>query len=195
MRSRLFSILALILWGLIIVGCSDELPDKQTDPDNDNMTLVDEPKDDNLADVANVDDNPTLPFAPNFTLSSTEFEEVSLTDYEGKVVLLDFWATWCKPCEEEIPIFVELYDQYHAHGFEIIGVSLDEEGIEVIKPFIEKLGVNYKILLAEPEIVEKYKLTAIPSAFLINRMGRIVKVFDGAQGEKAIYEKALQELL
>ena len=195
MRSRLFSILALILWGLIIAGCSDELPDKQTDPDNDNMTLVDEPKDDNLADVANVDDNPTLPFAPNFTLSSTEFEEVSLTDYEGKVVLLDFWATWCKPCEEEIPIFVELYDQYHAHGFEIIGVSLDEEGIEVIKPFIEKLGVNYKILLAEPEIVEKYKLTAIPSAFLINRMGRIVKVFDGAQGEKAIYEKALQELL
>ena len=195
MRSRLFSILALILWGLIIVGCSDELPDKQTDPDNDNMTLVDEPKDDNLADVGNVDDNPTLPFAPNFTLSSTEFEEVSLTDYEGKVVLLDFWATWCKPCEEEIPIFVELYDQYHARGFEIIGVSLDEEGIEVIKPFIEKLGVNYKILLAEPEIVEKYKLTAIPSAFLINRMGRIVKVFDGAQGEKAIYEKALQELL
>ena len=77
----------------------------------------------------------------------------------------------------------------------MLGISLDEEGLEVVNPFIESLGVNYKILLAEPGIVEKYKLTAIPSAFLINRLGRIVKVFEGAQGKKAIYEKALLELL
>ena len=133
--------------------------------------------------------------APNFTLASTELEEVSLSDYEGKVVLLDFWATWCKPCEEEIPIFIDLYDQYRARGFEMLGISLDEDGLEVIKPFIERLGVNYTILLAEPGIVEQYKLTAIPSAYLINRNGRIVQVFDGAQGEKAIYEMALQKLL
>lgn len=195
MRSRLLSIFTLILWVLMIVSCSEDLTDKETDPDDGKMTNGDAPKDDNTTEPRDVDDDASLPLAPDFTLASTGLEEVSLTDYEGKVVLLDFWATWCKPCEEEIPIFIELYDQYRARGFEMLGISLDDEGLEVIEPFIERLGVNYTILLAEPEIVEKYKLTAIPSAYLINRKGRIVQVFDGAQGEKAIYEKALRELL
>ena len=186
MRSRLFSVFTLILWVSIIVSCSDEPTDMVPDPDEDKMTNVGGTKE---------DDDTSLPLAPNFTLASTEFEEVSLSDYEGSVVLLDFWATWCKPCEEEIPIFIELYDQYRARGFEMLGISLDDEGLAVVKPFIERLGVNYTILLADPEIVEKYKLLAIPSAYLINRKGRIVQVFEGEQGEKAIYEKALQELL
>ena len=187
MRSKFFSIFTLILWVSIIVSCSDEPTDMVPvpDPDEDKMTGVGQTK----------EDDTSLPLAPSFTLANTEFEEVSLSDYEGKVVLLDFWATWCKPCEEEIPIFIDLYDQYRARGFEMLGISLDEDGLEVIKPFIEQLGVNYTILLAEPGVVEEYKLTAIPSAYLINRVGRIVQVFDGAQGEKAIYEKALQELL
>lgn len=184
MRSKWLSILTLILWVPIIVSCSDEPAEIVPDPDEDEMKVVD-----------NTEDDVSLPLAPNFTLASTEFEEVSLSDYEGKVVLLDFWATWCKPCEEEMPIFIELYDQYRERGFEVLGVSLDDEGLAVVNPFIEKLGVNYTILLADPEIVEKYKLLAIPSAYLINRNRRIVQVFEGEQGDKAIYEKVLQEIL
>ena len=192
MRSRLLRIFTLILWGLMIVGCSDT--DEVTDPDDEKITNGDAANGDGTMEPGLAADE-SLPLAPAFTLASTEFEEVSLSDYEGKIVLLDFWATWCKPCEEEIPIFVELYDRYRAQGFEMLGISLDEQGLEVVEPFIERLGVSYTILLAEPGIVEEYKLTAIPSAYLINRVGRIVQVFDGAQEEKAIYEKGVQELL
>ena len=184
MRSKWLAIFTPILWVSIIVSCSDEPTEIVQDPDEEEMINVDSD-----------DDDASLPLAPSFTLASTEFEEVSLSDYEGKVVLVDFWATWCKPCEEEIPIFIELYDQYRARGFEMLGISLDDEGLQVVKPFIERLGVNYTILLADPEIVEKYKLLAIPSAYLINRKGRIVQVFEGEQGEKAIYENVLQGLL
>lgn len=184
MRAKWLSIFTLILWVPIIVSCSDEPTEIVPDPDEDEMK-----------DVDNTEDDASLPLAPNFTLASTEFEEVSLSDYEGKVVLLDFWATWCKPCEEEMPIFIELYDQYRERGFEVLGVSLDDEGLAVINPFIEKLGVNYTILLADGDIVDNYNLLAIPSAYLINRNGRIVQVFEGEQGEKAIYEKVLQEIL
>lgn len=191
MRSRLLSIFTLVLWVLVIIGCSDT--DKIMDSEDQKMTDGDAANgDDTMEPDLAVDES--LPLAPAFTLASTELEEVSLSDYDGKIVLLDFWATWCKPCEEEIPIFVELYERYRTQGFEVVGISLDEEGLEVVKPFIERLGVNYIILLAEPGIVEEYKLTAIPSAYLINRVGRIVQVFDGAQGEKAIYEKELQKL-
>ena len=139
--------------------------------------------------------DPALPIAPNFTLLNTELEETMLTDYSGKVVLLDFWATWCKPCEEEIPIFIELYDDYRAQGFEVVGISLDDERLTVVEPFIERLGVNYTILLGEAELIGLYDVMVMPSAFLINREGQIAKPFHGAQGNREVYEKELKKLL
>ena len=139
--------------------------------------------------------DPALPTAPNFTLLNTELEETMLTDYSGKVVLLDFWATWCKPCEEEIPIFIELYDDYRAQGFEVVGISLDDERLTVVEPYIERLGVNYTILLGEAELIGLYDVTVMPSAFLINREGQIAKPFHGAQGTREVYEKELKKLL
>ena len=92
--------------------------------------------------------------APNFTLLNTELEEVSLSDYQGKVVMVDFWATWCKPCKEEIPRFIELYDEYRAQGFEMVGISTDDvevrlKAIEVFFQDLSKEGfdINYPILL------------------------------------------------
>ena len=126
---------------------------------------------------------------------NTELEEVSLNEHHGKVVLVDFWATWCKPCEEEIPIFIELYDQYRGQGFEVLGISLDDGGLKVVEPFIERLGGNYTVLFGDPEISQKYDITAMPSVFLIDRNGRITKVFPGAQGRKATYESELKQLL
>lgn len=170
---RQFGIFSLIACTLAFWGCSDDASDKITEMKTDEPT----------------------PLAPNFTLLNTELEEVSLTDYQGKVVLVDFWATWCQPCREEIPIFIDLYNQYRAQGFEMIGISMDDERLKVVEPFIKELKVNYTILLGEPELLQKYNVPVMPSAFLIDRDGRIVKAFHGAQGEKSTYEKELKKLL
>ncbi|MDE0506183.1 MAG: TlpA disulfide reductase family protein [Candidatus Poribacteria bacterium] len=145
--------------------------------------------------VPDKDIDTSLPIAPNFTLLNTELEEITLTDFSGKVVLLDFWATWCKPCEEEIPIFIGLYDDYRAQGFEVVGISLDDERLKVVAPFIEELGVNYTILLGEAELLDLYDIPVMPSAFLITREGRIAKPFFGAQGDRETYEKEFKKLL
>lgn len=144
--------------------------------------------------VEPLDEGPDLLRAPDFTLLNTDLEQTSLSDYEGKVVILDFWATWCAPCRTEIPHFIELYDEYRDQGFEVIGISLDSERLEVVAPFMEELGINYPILLGEPEILELYDVPVIPSAFVLDREGRIVKAFHGAQG-KAPYEDEIRTLL
>ena len=178
-----FCILGLILCCIAFFGCSED--------DADKMTNLDNPV--TVGDTTPGDAN--LPPAPNFTLLNTELEEVSLTDHRGKVVIVDFWATWCKPCEAEIPLFIELYDQYREQGFEMIGISMDDERLKVIEPFIERLGVNYTILLGEPDLIQSYGVPGLPSAFLIDRDGRIFKAFHGEQGRKEIYESELKKLL
>ncbi len=140
--------------------------------------------------------------APSFTLLNTELEEVSLSDYQGKVVIVDFWATWCKPCKEEIPRFIELYDEYRAQGFEMVGISTDDVEVRLksIELFFQELSkegfdINYPILLADSDIIQSYQVPVLPSAYLINRDGEIVKVFSGAQEDKAIYESELKKWL
>jgi cytochrome c biogenesis protein CcmG, thiol:disulfide interchange protein DsbE len=188
MRWKHFTMFSLIFFILIGFGCSE------SDDEGDKAADAEAPKVDVTPPGGSTAD-PSLPLAPNFTLLNTELKEVSLTDYQGKVVLLDFWATWCKPCEAEIPLFIALYDQYRSQGFEMVGISLDDERLKVVEPFIERLGVNYTILLGEAELIGEYDVRQIPSAFLINRDGQIVKAFHGEQKEKAIYEEALKKLL
>ena len=171
---RLLIASSLIICCLALPGCSDDAGEPIA-PDNGGDS--------------------TFPLAPNFTLLNTELEEIMLTDFSGKVILLDFWATWCKPCEEEIPIFIGLYNDYRAQGFEVVGISMDDERLKVVEPFIEELGVNYTILLGEAELLDLYDVPVMPSAFLINRDGRIVKPFHGAQGARETYEKELIKLL
>ena len=178
MSWRTFSVLGLVVCGLVWFGCSE---------DGGNDATMDDGSQEN--------NDGSLRVAPNFTLLDTGFEEVSLADYRGKVVLVDFWATWCPPCREEMPLFVELYDQYRAEGFEILGISLDDQGLKVIEPFIEEIGVNYTILLGQPGLSDEYDVFTMPSAFLVNQEGRIVKRFDGAQGNKSVYEDELKKLL
>ena len=152
--------------------------------------------------ATDVNESSSFQLAPAFTLLSTELEEVSLSDYEGKVIIVDFWATWCQPCQEEIPRFIELYNAYQAQGFEMIGISTDDvEGrLKNIEMFFQDLGktgfdINYPILLADSETIQKYQLPGIPAAYLINRTGEIVKVFNGAQESKAIYEREIKKWL
>jgi TonB family protein len=93
--------------------------------------------------------------------------------YRGKVVLLNFWASWCPPCRIEIPSFVDLKRVYGSRGFEVIGVAMDESGWVSVRPFMDALNVNYPVVLGDDELAEQYGAHNLPITFLIDRQGRI----------------------
>jgi thiol-disulfide isomerase/thioredoxin len=135
--------------------------------------------------------------APDFTLTNLSDKPVRLSDFKGKIVLLDFWATWCVPCREEIPAFIQLQKQYAGKGFTVLGIALDDEGAAVVKPFAQKLGVNYPLVIGNTRVAAAYGgIQAVPTAFLIGRDGRILKTFLGARGQsewEQIIQSALQQ--
>jgi peroxiredoxin len=111
--------------------------------------------------------------APDFTLTDANGNSVKLSDYRGKVVLLNFWATWCGPCALEIPWFIEFQQQYKAKGLEIIGVSMDEDGWSAVKPYMAEHKMNYRVLLGNDSVSQLYGgVESLPTTFLIDRDGR-----------------------
>lgn len=119
------------------------------------------------------------PMAPDFSLRDLSDQAVSLSDFRGRVVLLDFWATWCPPCRMSIPELVKLQDKYRDDGLEILGISLDDPQNELgryLKEFKEKYKINYRILLFNNKIMQDYfgmESPAIPTMFVIDRDGKI----------------------
>jgi peroxiredoxin len=112
--------------------------------------------------------------APNFTLADASGKQVTLSDYKGKVVLLNFWATWCQPCKTEIPWFMDMQKAY-GDDLVVLGVSMDEDGWSAVRPFIEQRQVNYPMMIASPDLPERYKkIENLPTTFLIGRDGNIV---------------------
>lgn len=132
--------------------------------------------------------------APAWRLPDLQGRERSLSDFKGKVVILDFWATWCAPCRTEIPDFIALQKKYADRGLVIIGLSLDQQGPEVVKKFVEQLGVNYSILIADEDVTEAYRVTAIPTTFVIDREGRLRHQKTGPIKDLAEYERQLTAL-
>lgn len=121
--------------------------------------------------------------APDFALKDADGKNVKLSDYRGKVVLLNFWATWCGPCQLEIPWFIDFQKQYQSQGLEIIGVSMDDEGWPVIKPFVASHKMNYRVLLGNDSVTQLYGgIDSLPTTFLIDRQGRVAKVHVGLAG-------------
>jgi peroxiredoxin len=121
--------------------------------------------------------------APDFTLKDADGKDVKLSEYRGKVVLLNFWATWCGPCQLEIPWFIDFEKQYKSQGLEVIGVSMDDEGWPVIKPFVASHKMNYRVLLGNDSVTQLYGgIDALPTTFLIDRQGRIAKAHVGLAG-------------
>jgi len=113
--------------------------------------------------------------APAWSLKDVDNRTVSSADFEGSVILVDFWATWCPPCKKMIPGLIELQEEYGRQGFKVVGISLDDDGASAVKPFNEKYGVNYTSLLANAEVLEAFgEIQSIPTSFLIDRDGRIV---------------------
>ncbi len=134
--------------------------------------------------------------AADFTLKTADgAKPVKLSDYKGKVRIVDFWATWCPPCRGEIPDFVALQKQYGAKGLQVIGVSMDRGGPEIVTKFMQENGMNYVSLMSESSVEAAYGgIRAIPSTFLVDRDGNIVKKYVGGQ-EKATFENDLKALL
>jgi len=134
--------------------------------------------------------------APDFTLKDSNGATVRLSDYRGKVVLLDFWATWCTPCQVEIPWFMEFEQSLKGKGFAVVGVSMDEDGWDVVKPYIQKRRINYRILLGDDRTGELYGgLDALPTTFLLDRHGRVAAVHIGLANDKDGFLHEITELL
>jgi len=133
--------------------------------------------------------------APEFALKDADGKLVHLSDYRGKVVLLDFWATWCGPCRIEIPWFTEMQKKNKDRGFEVLGVSMDDEGWEVVKPFLADLQVNYRVVIGNDATATLYGgVDALPTTFLIDRGGKIAAVHVGLTSKKDL-EDGVEQLL
>ena len=111
--------------------------------------------------------------APDFTLKTLDDQEITLSQLKGKVVLLDFWATWCGPCRESIPHLIQLYKTYRENGFEIIGISLDKGDAAVVRNFARSMDIPYPIVIASDEVARNYRVTSIPTTFFIDKGGKI----------------------
>ncbi len=132
--------------------------------------------------------------APDFSLPILTGQKLDLSSYRGKVVLLDFWATWCDPCREEIPHFVELQKKYGDQGLQIIGVSMDD-GPEPVRDFYQRFKMNYPVVMGNAKTGELYGgVLGLPIAFLIGRNGRISARHIGIT-DISVFEKEIVNLL
>jgi peroxiredoxin len=113
--------------------------------------------------------------APAWTLPDVDGRPVHSADFAGRVMVVDFWATWCPPCVKEVPGYVDLQRRYGERGLTVIGISLDRQGPEVVREFMRRHGVNYPMVMGDDAVVAAFGgVQAIPTTFVVDRAGRIV---------------------
>ncbi|HVZ17362.1 MAG TPA: TlpA disulfide reductase family protein [Terriglobales bacterium] len=134
------------------------------------------------------------PVAPQFSLTDINGQKLDLTSYRGKIVLLDFWATWCAPCRTEIPHFIDMQNKYGSQGLQIIGISLDDSADPVKKYYAEQ-KMNYPVAVGDDKLASAYGgVLGLPVAYLIDREGRILYKHTG-ETDAAVFEKEIGEAL
>jgi len=132
--------------------------------------------------------------APDFTLRDSKGASITLSHYKGRVVLLDFWATWCTGCKVEIPWYMEFQSKYKHGGLSVIGVSMDEDGWKSVKPFLKEHPISYSIVVGNPDLAKLYGVDSMPMTLLIDRNSEIAASHIGMV-EKAAFEGEIQALL
>jgi len=133
--------------------------------------------------------------APDFELQSLEGQNIKLSSYRGKAVLLNFWATWCGPCKIEMPWFRELQKQYGPKGLQIVGVAMDDASKEDIDKFVKEMGVNYPILIGKEAVGQDYGgVNVLPTTFFLDRDGKIVAREFGLQSRSVFVDHIEQAL-
>jgi len=135
--------------------------------------------------------------APGFTLQNRQQQSIALSSFRGKAVLLNFWATWCGPCQQEMPSLEALYQRYHDRDFVVLGVSLDEEGWKAVEDFTQQVSVSFLIVLDQAQSVSDiYQVYKIPETYLINPQGKIVDKFVGPQNyDQEIFYQKIERVL
>ncbi len=132
--------------------------------------------------------------APDFTLRDSGGASITLSRYKGRVVLLDFWATWCTGCKVEIPWYMEFQSKYKDDGLSVIGVSMDEDGWKSVKPFLKEHPISYSVVIGDPDLAKLYGVDSMPMTLLIDRDGRIAASHVGMV-DKGAFEGEIQVLL
>jgi cytochrome c biogenesis protein CcmG/thiol:disulfide interchange protein DsbE len=141
--------------------------------------------------------------APGFSLTDADGKPINLSDYRGKVVLLDFWATWCGGCKLEIPWYMEFDRKYRKQGLAIIGVSMDEDGWKAVKPFLARkidqetggnTAMKYTVIIGNDQLAKMYNLTSMPMTLLIDRQGKIALSHTGVVNKNDFEGHILQLL-
>ena len=132
--------------------------------------------------------------APDFVLADASGKPVRLSELRSKVVLLNFWATWCAPCAAEIPWFIEFQKAYKSAGLTTLGVSLDVDGWTTVKPYIDAHKIDYRVILGNDDVAQAYGANSLPTTFIIDRSGRIAVTHFGLCG-KGEYEADIKRVL
>lgn len=123
--------------------------------------------------------------APDFERASMDGSMLRLSSFRGRVVVLNFWATWCTPCRVEIPEFIEMQQQMH--GVQFVGVSLDEEGFDVVRPYAEEMGITYPLVIGDDSLAADFGgVMGLPTTYVIDREGRIRQRFVGMVNEATL---------
>jgi len=133
--------------------------------------------------------------APEIGLRDSKGKAATLKQYRGKILLLDFWATWCTGCKQEIPWFVEFQQKFGAKHFAIVGVSLDEGGWDVLRPFLDKAHIPYRMVLGDDAAAKRYGIESMPDTFLIDAKGRVAAGYLAGLVDRADIENNLRTLL
>ncbi len=166
---RFFLLFNLLLLLSLLIACSSEDPRSYTSSYNLQM--------------------------PEFSLKDINGNIVHSKDLKGKIILIDFWTTWCMPCRMEIPHLIKLQEKYAKKGFTVLGINLENKKREVIKAFAQKNKINYPILMGDQKTAGKFgSIQSIPTAFLIDKEGNINSKFVGYKKQQ-VFERAIERLL
>jgi len=179
---------SIILFSLLLLfGCNKNASDINKVQKNDSEVSTSTNK---TPDNSNSANNK----APDFTLVGPAGKKVSLSDYKGKVVVVDFWATWCPPCRKGIPDLVELQKEF-GNKIAVIGISVDTDTRDKVASFARDFNINYTVLFATPEVVQSYgNIEAIPTSFIIDKNGNVVNQYVGLT-PKETYVSEIKKLL